>query len=265
MQFEGHLQKMKAELAQVVNYHSPLAEHTFALNPLIGQPMRLSFLGKIHCVACGKETKKSWQQGYCYPCTIKLAECDMCIVKPELCHYAQGTCRDPQWGENHCMKPHVVYLANSSGAKVGITRASQVPTRWIDQGAVSALPIFKVPSRLASGLVETQLAQHIPDKTHWQRMLKGQPEAIDLVALRAELLSRLGDSLLEQVEPLVAPVVTIQYPVEKYPEKVKSLGLDKVPVIEDTLVGIKGQYLMFASGVINLRNHAGYLVRWETL
>ncbi len=266
MRLEGHLRKMKGELAVTVGYHLRLDDQETPLNSCLGQQVRLSFLQKIHCIACGKETKKSWQQGYCYPCTLKLAECDMCIVKPELCHFAQGTCREPSWGESHCMRPHVVYLANSSGAKVGITRESQVPTRWIDQGAAEALPILKVKNRLDSGLVETILAEHVADKTHWQRMLKGEPEAIDLSALRDELVNKVKDQITPHVmEWLSLPVVKIQYPVMQYPEKVKSLGLDKHPVIEDKLVGIKGQYLIFSNGVINIRNHAGYLVRWELL
>lgn len=266
MKIEGHLRKMQTTLDETVRYGLRLDAEASGLNELLGRKVRLSYLGKIHCVACGKETKKSWQQGYCYPCTLKLAECDMCILKPELCHYAKGTCREPAWGEAHCMKTHVVYLANSSGAKVGITRESQVPTRWIDQGAAEALPICKVRTRLDSGMVETALGEHVADKTNWQRMLKGEPESIDLPALRDELLAKVGERLAPFIhEPLLAPVVKIKYPVLQYPEKVKSLGLDKVPVIEDTLMGIKGQYLIFAGGVINVRNHSGYLVRWESL
>ena len=266
MKIEGHLRKMQTTLDETVRYGLRLDAEASGLNELLGRKVRLSYLGKIHCVACGKETKKSWQQGHCYPCTLKLAECDMCILKPELCHYAKGTCREPAWGEAHCMKTHVVYLANSSGAKVGITRESQVPTRWIDQGAAEALPICKVKTRLDSGMGETALGEHVADKTNWQRMLKGEPESIDLPALRDELLAKVGERLAPFIhEPLLAPVVKIKYPVLQYPEKVKSLGLDKVPVIEDTLMGIKGQYLIFAGGVINVRNHSGYLVRWESL
>ncbi len=164
------------------------------------------------------------------------------------------------------MQPHVVYLANSSGVKVGITRQTQVPTRWIDQGAYQALPLFKVKTRLDSGLVETIFGKYVADKTNWQRMLKGNPEVIDLVALSQELMEKVGEEVRPYVyEKMAQEVVQMNYPVQRYPEKVKSLGLDKVPVIEDDLVGIKGQYLIFANGVTNMRNHAGYLVRWETL
>lgn len=266
MRLEGHLRKMRTSPGETVRYDLRLDDSATPINELIGQRIRLQFLDKIVCINCGKETKKSWQQGYCYPCTLKLAECDVCIVKPEQCHYASGTCREPEWGEEHCMKTHVVYLANSSGAKVGITRESQVPTRWMDQGAVEALPLFKVRTRLDSGMVETRLSEFVADKTNWQRMLKGDPDPLDLIALSTELKEKVGGALKPFIKEELAPrVQRFVYPVKQYPEKVKSLGLDKNPIIEDVLVGIKGQYLIFANGVINIRNHTSYLVRWETL
>jgi hypothetical protein len=266
MKIEGHLKKMRVSAGETVQYHLRLDEEEVELNSLIGANIRLTYLGEIHCQECGKVTKKSWNQGYCYPCTMKLAQCDMCIVKPELCHYAQGTCREPKWGEEHCLKPHVVYLANSSGAKVGITREKQVPTRWMDQGAIQALPMFEVKSRLDSGKVEKIFTQHIADKTHWQRMLKGNPPLIDLESLAEELWEKVGEEVAPFIEKkLLTGVQSFHYPVQEWPLKIKSLGLEKVQVIEDKLVGIKGQYLMFSNGVINIRNHAAHLVSWEVL
>jgi hypothetical protein len=198
---------------------------------------------------------------------MRLAECDMCIVKPETCHYDAGTCREPEWGLQHCMQPHYVYLANSSGIKVGITRGSQIPTRWIDQGASQALPIFRVASRYQSGLLEVIIKQHVSDRTDWRKMLKGDAEPLDLAAMRdqlaeqcskpvAELQSRFG---AENIDFLPAePMAEIKYPVEQYPEKVKSLNLDKSPLVEGVLTGIKGQYLILDSGVINIRKYSGY-------
>jgi hypothetical protein len=72
-------------------------------------------------------------------------------MKPETCHYHLGTCREPDWAQNHCFRPHIVYLANSSGVKVGITRKTQIPTRWLDQGASQALPIFEVQQPFVIG------------------------------------------------------------------------------------------------------------------
>ena len=152
----GALRKMTAQLDEDGNieYQLPVGENSLALNALIGKHVNITFDGAINCSHCGRKTKKSYSQGFCYPCMQKLAQCDMCIMKPETCHLDKGTCREPQWGEENCMIPHYVYLANTSGLKVGITRHTQIPTRWIDQGATQALPIFKVNTRLQSGLVE---------------------------------------------------------------------------------------------------------------
>lgn len=264
----GGLRKMATTLeAGVARYHLPLGEERIALNPLLGRRLRLSYLGTIHCIACGRKTRKSFNQGYCYPCFQRLAQCDSCIVSPEKCHFAAGTCREPEWGEAHCMIDHVVYLANTSGLKVGITRGTQVPTRWIDQGATQALPIFRVATRLDSGLIEVLLARHVADKTAWQRMLKGASETIDLAARRDELLATVQsefDALqaergLAAITPLPdADTVSIDYPVLQYPEKVRSMNFDKQPEVAGVLQGIKGQYLIFDTGVVNMRRHAGY-------
>ena len=191
----------------------------------------------------------------------------MCIMKPETCHFAAGTCREPEWGLSFCFQPHVVYLANSSGIKVGITRKNQVPTRWIDQGAVQALPIFEVESRYVSGLVEVALAKHVSDKTSWQQMLKNNVVTLDLPALRDNLLEKCTDQLAgirqqfgEQALTYLAEAssLDIHYPVLHYPSKVKSFNLDTNPTVAGVLQGIKGQYLLMDSGVINIRKFAGY-------
>lgn len=242
------------------------------LNPLIGQELRLVFKKEILCTNCHKLIKKTYSGGYCYPCSLKLAEADMCILRPELCHFARGTCREPLWGTANCMIPHFVYLANSSGLKVGITRWTQIPTRWIDQGAVQGLPIMKVSSRFQSGMFEKLLASEVNDKTDWRKMLKGQIEEIDLEEKRDELFELLGESLdsmegefgAGEIEILEdASVTTINYPVLTYPEKVASQGFDKNEVVGGRLLGIKGQYLIFNSGVINIRSHTGYKIDLE--
>ena len=162
-EYSGHLQKMQVALPPgpegPVTYQLPLDEQRLPLNGLLGESIRMTFTGEIHCIHCGRRSNKSFNQGYCYPCFSKLAQCDSCIVSPEKCHYFEGTCREPDWADSHCMVDHIVYLANSSGVKVGITRETQLPTRWIDQGAVQALPILRVKTRQQSGLVETALKQ----------------------------------------------------------------------------------------------------------
>lgn len=266
---QGALRKMAAQLGAPVSYQFCLDEQRVEVNPLIGQSLRIEYLGAIHCTHCGRKTKKSFSQGYCYPCFTKLAQCDSCIVSPEKCHYDAGTCREPSWGEQFCMTDHVVYLANSSGVKVGITRATQVPTRWIDQGASQALPILRVATRQQSGLVEDLLRSQVADRTNWRALLKGDAEAVDLPAVREQLFDHCAEGLtvlqqrfgLQAIQPLAdAEVVEIRYPVTAYPAKIVSLDLEKTPVVEGTLLGIKGQYLLLDTGVINLRKFTAYQV-----
>ncbi|QQE87509.1 DUF2797 domain-containing protein [Azotobacter chroococcum] len=263
----GALDKMAARLDAPVQYALRLGEAQVPVNPLIGQPLRLEYLGAIHCSHCGRRTAKSFGQGYCYPCFRKLPQCDSCIVSPEKCHHALGTCRDPAWGERFCMTEHVVYLANSSGVKVGITRASQVPTRWLDQGARQALPILRVATRQQSGLVEDLLRGQVADRTNWRALLKGEAAPVDLPAVREQLFDSCREGLealqarfgLQAIQPLNdAEPVEIRYPVESYPGKIVSLDLDKTPVVEGILRGIKGQYLIFDVGVINIRKYTAY-------
>lgn len=266
----GALRKMETQLAEPVHYRLNLGEQqALDMNPLIGQPILLEWTGSINCLACGRKTKKSFNQGYCYPCFTRLPQCDSCIVKPEKCHYHAGTCRDPAWGERNCFAPHIVYLANSSGVKVGITRRQQIPTRWIDQGAIQALPILEVDNRLHSGLLEQVFATHVSDKTNWRAMLKGQVDPLDLRAERDRLFDLCAEALdalrqefgAEAIRalPEQAPV-SIDYPVIEYPHKVSTFNLDKDPRVAGTLMGIKGQYLILDTGVINLRKYGAYQI-----
>lgn len=265
----GNIRKMRVELGSPVNYFLRLGDAEIGLNDLIGKTLSLEHTGEINCVHCNRLTKKSFNQGYCYPCFKRLAQCDMCVMKPEQCHYAEGTCREPEWGETHCMRKHYVYFANTSGLKVGITRDTQLPTRWIDQGASVALPIAEVTSRHLAGRLEVILAKQVKDKTAWQAMLKGKPVAVDLVearqhwqtALAAEIDQLESDVGGEHIKWLSAAEPTeIEYPVQTYPTKVKSLNFDKQSVITGLLQGIKGQYLIFDTGVLNVRKFGGYRI-----
>ena len=265
----GILRKMKARLDTPVDYALRAGETDVPLNGLLGKSMKLQYTGTINCVHCGRKTNKSFNQGYCFPCFQTLAQCDSCIIHPEKCHFDQGTCREPAWGERFCMQDHIVYLANSSGLKVGITRATQVPTRWIDQGATQALAVLRVRSRLQSGTLEVMFKQHVADKTNWRDMLKGAAEKLDMASERdrlvnecraeiEELEQRFGFfaiSILNGIDP-----VEITYPVQEYPDKIASFNFDKEATVEGVLQGIKGQYLIFDSGVINLRRFSGYEV-----
>jgi len=252
-----------------VEYHLPLDDQLIHLNPLIGEHIELEYQGKIACTHCGRKTNKSFNQGYCYPCFKKLPQCDRCIVSPELCHFHEGTCRDSQWGEANCFAHHYVYLSNTSGLKVGITRGTQLPTRWLDQGAVQALPILRVDTRFQSGLVERLFADHVADKTNWRAMLKGQTQAMDLAEERDRLFELVAEEMskLEQEVGLAAlqrindaQQAEINYPVIEYPTKVATHNFDKAPTVTGQLMGIKGQYLILDTGVINIRKFTGYKV-----
>jgi len=263
----GDLRKMRVEDGDPIVYTMPVGDEFVAVNPLLGETIGIRHTGTIRCVACGRKTGKSFNQGHCFPCFRDLARCDGCIVRPERCHYHLGTCRQPEWGEANCLRPHIVYLANSSGVKVGITRETQVPTRWIDQGAAQALPIARVASRLRSGLMEVALKEHVSDRTDWRRMLKGEPEAVDLNARRDALLAQCDEALSNATDAhdtadpeLITGVEcrAFRYPVLEYPAKVTAINLDKTPRAEGTLLGIKGQYLILDTGVLNVRKYGGY-------
>lgn len=265
----GALQKMRTELSDTVKYFLPVGDEEVSMNELIGKPISLLFQGAINCTHCGRKTKKSFNQGFCYPCFKKLPQCDQCIVKPELCHFHEGSCRDESWGEQFCFKDHYVYLANSSGVKVGITRGTQVPTRWMDQGAVQALPIFKVSTRLQSGKVERLLGEHVADKTNWRKMLKNEVDDLTLSETRDMLLEKCKDGLkaledefgIQAIQRLPdAEQIEINYPVLNYPLKVSSFNFDKTPEVTGILQGIKGQYLILDTGVINMRKFTAYQV-----
>jgi hypothetical protein len=271
---QGHLSKMPVKLSETVDgkvsYKLQLGDEQVDLNQYLGQKIQIKFDGQINCKHCGRKTKKSFSQGYCYPCFTKLAQCDRCMMSPEHCHFHLGTCREPEWGEQFCFRSHYVYLANSSGVKVGITRGTQIPTRWIDQGAIQALPIFKVASRHQSGLIERVIGEQVSDKTNWRVMLKGGVGEIDLIAERDRLFESCYEAIeeiqqefgLQAIQHLYdAEVVNIDYPVLNYPLKVTSQNLDKTPLVEGVLQGIKGQYLILDTGVINIRKFSAYLVQ----
>lgn len=263
----GTVSKMRAERNPAdgaLSYFLPLGDLLLPLNGLIGRRLSIQASTGIQCVGCGARSSKSFNQGYCYRCFIKLAACDLCIMKPETCHHHLGTCREPAWGDTHCMIPHVVYLANSTGLKVGITRETQIPTRWIDQGAVQALPIFRVATRRLSGLIETVLATQVADKTRWQALVKGEHTAVDLPSARDQLLLQCEAPLAQlrrewpgQIEALSADPLDLRYPVRAYASKAKALGPEKA-VAEGRLTGIKGQYLLFDTGVVNVRKYTGH-------
>lgn len=273
MVWTGTLKKMRSEAAEPVEYffadgwHAPetrTADH--GVNQHLGRRLEIRFTGDIHCTACGRKTRKTFGQGFCFPCSQTRAEADICIVKPELCHHGQpdNPCRDEEFAQTQCFQPHYLYCSLTSGVKVGITRRPNIPSRWIDQGAVAAIPVALLPDRRTVGLVEKRLSDHgFADKTHWTKMLKGDPEpgVVDLGALADRVVALLEEWGVAGVLPAFERLEhRFRYPVLQWPTKVTSFNLDKDPVAGGVLHGVKGQYLIFDAGVINLRKYSGYQV-----
>ncbi len=264
MQYNGTLLKMETKLANPVEYELPIGDELVYMNNLIGKYIAFKWLKEIYCVACGRKTNKSFSQGFCYPCFLNAPETSECIFRPELCQAQDGIARDMDWAEHHCLQNHFVYLAISSGVKVGVTRSGQIPARWVDQGAWQAIKLAQTPNRYTAGLIEVALKAYISDRTNWQRMLKNQLiEGVDLKEKKKEMIAHLSPEL-QDYESGENEITEINYPVNEYPEKVKSLSFDKLEEIYGRLWGIKGQYLIFDDGtVLNVRKHTGYLVELE--
>lgn len=254
--WQGTLEKLPTEHQTPVRYFLD-AEKKIVLNEYLGKTLKFRATGRIICQGCGNLTKKSFQSGFCFPCTKRLACCDLCIVKPVLCHYAKGTCREPKWGEQHCFVPHYLYLANSSGLKVGLTRHTQVPTRFIDQGATDAILVAKVDNRKIAGTLEHTLTEHIADKTDYRKLIKGVQSEVDLAAEWEKL-----KQWVPEATPLESGLqrINVSYPVLEYPTKVVTTSFEKVEQVEGVLHGIRGQYLFLGDVQFNARKHSGYEV-----
>jgi len=242
-----------------VNYKLPLSSEKVNMNDHIGRELTLQYEGEINCIHCGKKTKTSFSQGYCYPCFISLPQTDACVLRPELCEAHLGISRDMEWSENHCLQDHFVYLAVSSGLKVGVTRSSQIPTRWIDQGAWRAIKLARTPNRHIAGDIEVELKKHMQDKTNWRNMLTDKVERdIDLKIAKDSTAGLLPPDMQDYVT-LDDEIYEFEYPVLYFPVKVNSINLAKTPRFSGKLIGIKGQYLIFEEGyVINIRKYGGY-------
>ncbi len=259
MEYQGNIIKMRTELAEPVRYYLPVGDSEADMNALLGHQIRFRFDGRINCICCGKKTKTSFGQGFCFSCFKTSPEASETIVNPELSRAQFGIARDMQWSVENDLVEHYVYLAVSREVKVGVTRGHQIPTRWIDQGASYAIRMAKTPNRHIAGVIEFFLKKFYTDKTNWRDMLENQiNELFDLVAEKEKAI-RLLPAELQQYACDDHEIVRLTYPVLKYPEKVNGLTFDKEPVIEGRLVGIKGQYLMFdRDRVLNIRRHNGY-------
>lgn len=255
------LDKMQVADGDEVQYFMHYNNKAIAIHDLVGQPVSIRFGGKITCMNCDRTIKKTYQ-GYCYDCFNSIPEAAPCIIHPELCEAHLGKGRDVEWEEKHHNQPHIVYLSLSSDVKVGVTRDTQIPTRWIDQGAVQGLIFAEVPYRQLAGIIEVELKQFISDKTDWRKMLRNDVPDIDLQEQKQKLAELLSPGLEKYVTK--SDVRHFNYPVIEYPKKITGLRLDNHHEIEEQLRGIKGQYLIFGKGkVFNVRNHRGYHVQIE--
>ncbi len=262
MNYSGNILKMESRIINgVVNYTLSVGSAFINMNKLIGQNLYFSYSGQINCIYCGRKTKKSYAQGYCYPCMVSLPQTDQCIMRPELCKAHLGISRDMEWSKSHCLSNHFVYLAVSSGLKVGVTRESQIPTRWIDQGAVKGIILAKTPNRNTAGRIEVFLKNFLADKTDWRKMLTNNINtSINLITEKSKVKELLKKEFKEFIYN-DDTVYKINYPVNKYPDKITSISLDKLPEFEKKLIGIKGQYLIFDDNTaINIRKHNGYYI-----
>ena len=235
------------------------------LNVAIGKDVRIFFEGQIHCVATGKRITKSYGEGYSYDAWRKAPEAVESVIRPELSRIHEGIAlRDREWEEAHHNQPHWLYIAQTSGMKVGVTRLASGVVRWLDQGAVCAAAVFQVPYRQLAGEMEVLLKSHFADKTNWRAMLaEVEPQPAAIFQMRDRVLEILGSRYASWAiqDPTVC---TFQYPVWAYPLKVTSVSLDKVPELQGRLMGFKRHYALFEDGrVINIRSHAGYRVTWS--
>ncbi|MEQ3654681.1 MAG: DUF2797 domain-containing protein [Dokdonia sp.] len=260
MQYQGVLKKMQTELSDPVQYYLIMDNDFIHVNQLLDKPIHLEFV-KYQCLACG-QNKKIYRQGYCYDDFFKVPQAADWIMRPELSKaHLDIEDRDLDYEKKVQLQPHIVYLANSSNIKVGVTRKSQIPTRWIDQGAHEAIEIVEVPNRYLAGVTEMALKEHVADKTNWRKMLKNEITDVDLAANRDNLKQYIPEEALPYyIES--KQETAIHFPVLSFPTKLKTLNLDKTPAFEGVLKGIKGQYLIFDNDtVFNVRSWEGYVVR----
>ncbi|MBN1767889.1 MAG: DUF2797 domain-containing protein [Prolixibacteraceae bacterium] len=264
MEITGQLLKMRTEYANPVKYFIPVGQHEVYANELLGTKLSLEFTGTINCIKCGAKTAKSFNQGFCYNCFKTAPENDPSVINPELSKSQFGIARDMEWAEKHDLIGHYVYLSLTSNLKVGVTRHTQIPTRWIDQGASAAIKLAYTPNRHIAGIIESFLKKHVADKTNWRSMLQDHVETgIDLIREKERLIALLHPELQKYAE-LDNDITQVKYPGEFIPSKIASLSFDKQSIISGKLMRIKGQYLIFENNnVLNIRKHAGYSIMFR--
>src|SRR5690554_2564034 len=259
MNYQGVLTKMQTENGSPIQYYLIFDNDFLHVNQLLDKKVSITFL-RYQCLTCGLQ-KRIYRQGCCYDCFFQSPHTAAWVISPELSKaHLDIEDRDLVYEKEIQLRPHVVYLANSSNIKVGVTRKSQIPYRWIDQGAHEAIEIVEVPNRYLAGIVEVALKDHISDKTNWRMMLRNDLKDEDLVHWRNDLKKYIPEEAAAYYLENNAET-NLQFPVLKYPEKPKPLNLIKSPYYEGVLKGIKGQYLLFDDDtVFNVRSNEGFVV-----
>lgn len=263
MNYEFHLHKMITEYGDPIQYYFKSDGAKISVNEWVGKQITLRYQNEIKCIECGEITPTSFSGGFCYECFSHSPQNSECIINPELCQGHLGVGRDPEWEERFHNKPHIVYLSFTGGFKVGVTSEHQIPTRWIDQGAINAVVLARTPYRQLAGEIEVFCKGFMADKTNWSKMLKTISTDEDIQLLREEVKGKLPSNLQKYV-PFVEEEMLLKYPVDRGFSKFKSLSFDKSNLVKGVLHGVKGQYFIFDDGqAINIRKHAGYLVSVE--
>jgi len=260
MQYEGVLNKMHSEFLNPIQYYLVFEQAFIHMNQVINKQIEIQHIG-YQCINCKKE-KKIFRQGFCYDCFMKSAAAGDWIMRPELSTAHLGIAdRDLAYEQKVQLQPHIVYLAVASDLKIGVTRKTQVPTRWIDQGASFAIPVTEVPNRYLAGITEVALKKHYTDKTNWRKMLTNKVLTVDLNEAVKNIEQHLPAEIIPYYKETNHEIYELNYPVEKYLTSCNSLNLDKTPNFSGKLIGIKGQYLLFEDGtVFNVRSYEGYKV-----
>ena len=261
---QGIIKKMKSTYLNPIRYELPIGSEFICINELIDKKVRFIFNDTIICILCGSKTKKSFAQGYCYPCFRNSPETSECILRPELCRAHLGESRDMEWSNWHCIAKHFVYMAYTGNLKVGVTRSSQIPTRWIDQGAVKAIKICQIPNRYLAGEIEVYLKQFYSDRTNWRKMLIGDfQEDIDFNLVNNEVKLKLEKKYADFIlyKEQWQDINFLPFIFQSSPQ---SLSFDKIKDFEGIVKSIKGQYIIFKNGnVLNIRKHSGYDIMIE--
>jgi hypothetical protein len=264
MKISGNIHKMRAELADPLKYFLQCGENEIDVNKIIDKELKIEFKNRINCIHCGAHTRTSFHQGYCYSCFTSIPQCDVGVLNPEKDMSHLGISRDMDWAKENSLIDHYVYLAYTGDLKVGVTRHTQIPTRWIDQGAIAAIKLAKTPYRHLAGVIETALKAHISDKTNWSKMLLASTTEEDLKLAKKNAAGLIPDELKKYLT-FDNNITELKYPFNNNGfNKLSSISLDKKGEITSKLAGIKGQYLIFEnSEVINIRKHNGYFVEIE--